>query len=219
MPVNYSFHLYYHIEDLEKALLEMAKIAEARDQLVDITLPNGKIIQLPFTADHFKNDPVEIKCTGYNESDHTTFDLSLLFPDNPDVKRYHEEERKKSKGTYNAPEFGVGTIYLNVFVGKKYVDLTYWACCTNMSYLFLESKGVQERFIQLARSSGALGGILDIEEIEEHRSLLDPEFKLFTPHNRPDHEEGYFCDWNGMIDIDVLVPSILQELEATGQNL
>lgn len=85
MPVNYSFNLYYYIEDLEKALIETAKIAEPRDQLIDVTLPNGKVIQLPFTANHFKTDPVEIQCTGYNESKHTTFDLVILFPDNPDV--------------------------------------------------------------------------------------------------------------------------------------
>lgn len=88
-----------------------------------------------------------------------------------------------------------------------------------MSYLFLESKGVQERFIELARSSGALGGILDIEEINEHRSLLNPEFKLFTPHFRSEDEEEAQWDWDGMIDIDILVPSILRELEETGQNL
>ena len=42
MPINYSFNLYYYMEDLEKALLETAKIAEPRDKLIDVTLLMAK---------------------------------------------------------------------------------------------------------------------------------------------------------------------------------
>jgi hypothetical protein len=213
MGRNYSFDLYYRLEDLEKALLEVVSFAEPSKHRIDVTLPDGKIVQLPFTS-HFKADPVRIQLAGYREIN-PSFDTALVFPNNPDVIQYWKDELKHSKHPFDPDDFSLGYIYLIVFCGQSYVQLSYMACCTSMSDLFLRSKGIQERFIELARASGALGGLISLEG-HGYRSLFNPEYKIFVPELIDDEDEE---DWDPLISLDTQVLAVLRALEETHQNL
>jgi hypothetical protein len=212
MGLNYSFNLYYRVEDLEKALIETAKIADPHDQLIDVTLPSGQMIQLPFWEDKFTK--IEIATVGYDEAQHTSVGATLLFPDKEDVERYVNED---FIGEYRKPiqfegesYFRIGVLWIHIFVGRRYVQLSYQACTTNMSLFFLNSKTAHKRFLDLIDSSGALGGVIDIEELNEYRSISTSERKIRPTPIVFDPKEGF--DMSD-IDMDAYIEVMLQAIQ------
>jgi hypothetical protein len=212
MGLNYSFNLYYRLEDLEKALLETAKIVDPRDPLIDIVLPNGKVLQLPFWED--KLTEIEIATVGYDEGQHTSVGATLLFPDEVDVEAYVNEdfigEYRKPVHFEGESYFRIGVLWLHVFIGKQYAELSYQACTTNMSLFFLNSKTAHKRFLDLMDSSEALGGVIDIEEPNEYRSISNSECKILPTPIVFDPKEGFDM---GDIDMDAYVETMLQAIQ------
>lgn len=197
MGLDYSIDLYFRIEDLETALLETAKIAAYKpDKLMDVTLANERVIQLPFTTNWRNTDPVEIR-----QGQFLRFDTSILFPAEPDIRAYREDlEPLLIEGR---EYIGIGYIYLSIRLGEYFVGLSFAAATTSMSLLFLNSKTVHQRFLDLLEAASGVLGLIDVEE-GGYQLLHQPEKTAIYAHASHPHAR-----YNANSGFDPLVDAVL----------
>ncbi|MCQ3933227.1 MAG: hypothetical protein DPW16_22500 [Chloroflexi bacterium] len=112
MGLNYSIDLYFHIADLEEALLATASIAAPNQgHGLNLALPNEKVLHLPFTS-HFKNEDIELKL-----GSEVKLDTTLLFPKDDSILFYASQRGNSANDSH---EYPIGYIYLHIKCSEKH---------------------------------------------------------------------------------------------------
>ncbi|MET9922613.1 hypothetical protein ABZZ04_36940 [Streptomyces sp. NPDC006435] len=153
MGLVYGYDIYLPPRNVAGALRELAALAPPGRVVppLDVTLPGGDRVVLPFTSD-FRSEPVDRSAGGTLD-----LDTSLLFGADDVVRAYAEEH-------YLAPEedgrVRIGYVYLTVrfesLPHPRYASLEFWAATSAMSRLFARSTRVREMFTDL---TAAVGGV------------------------------------------------------------
>jgi hypothetical protein len=164
MGIDYSVNLYYKKHQIEDAILGVISIADLIDEeSTEVELPDGKKMKIPFETIP-KKDFVKIA----SDQKFTNFCTLLNFPiDQPLLEYLENNNARKAKGLAS-----IGCIYLDIKVGETYTEFSFTAATSNMSRLFLESKSIQQTFINLLEKTEGLFGLFDIEE-SFYLSLFD----------------------------------------------
>ncbi|MFE2281427.1 hypothetical protein ACFXAE_30170 [Streptomyces sp. NPDC059454] len=152
MGLTYGYDIYLRPRNVARALAAVAELAPpARDvPPLDVTLPGGEQIVLPFTSG-FGSEPVDC-----STSEMLDLDTSLMFGIDDAVRAYG-----KSSGL--PPEENgrvrIGYVYLTVrfksFLDPGYTALEFWAATSGMSRLFERSASIRKTFTDLATAVGA----------------------------------------------------------------
>ncbi|MGX1513657.1 hypothetical protein RKD44_004945 [Streptomyces collinus] len=141
MGLTYGYDVYLRPRNVAGALAAVAELAPPSRDVppLDVTLPGGERITLPFTSG-FRSEPVD--CSARDTLD---LDTSLMFPVDDAVLAYAE--------SYGLPpeEEGrvrIGYVYLTVrfvsFLDPGYAALEFWAATSGMSRLFERSASIRE---------------------------------------------------------------------------
>ncbi|BEL05537.1 hypothetical protein Q0Z83_037280 [Actinoplanes sichuanensis] len=158
MGIDYGYALYLPTHAVGRALRAAAAIARPGIGPVDVTVPGGERITLPFRG----------KPTG--DVDHWELDSLLYFPVGDEaIRRWAERER--TAGSQEHPDalgrIWIGSIYLSFWrnhgLRPGYSQLKFTAATTGMSRLFEQSPSIRDVFVELAESAGAVCLVLDRE--------------------------------------------------------
>ncbi|MBQ0963509.1 hypothetical protein KBY91_19360 [Streptomyces sp. RK23] len=152
MGLTYGYDVYLRPRNVAGALAAVAELAPPSRDVppLDVTLPGGERITLPFTSG-FRSEPVD--CSSLDTLD---LDTSLVFPVDDAVRAYAQ--------SYGLPpeENGrvrIGYVYLTVrfrsFLDPRYTSLEFWAATSGMSRLFERSASIRGTFTDLAAAVGA----------------------------------------------------------------
>jgi len=152
MGLTYGYDVYLRPRNVAGALAAVAELAAPSRDVppLDVTLPGGERITLPFTSG-FRSEPVDCADSGTLD-----LDTSLMFPVDDAVRAYGE--------SYGLPpeEDGrvrIGYVYLTVrfrsFLDPRYTSLEFWAATSGMSRLFERSASIRKTFTDLAVGVGA----------------------------------------------------------------
>ncbi|MFF4470982.1 hypothetical protein ACFYZ3_15615 [Streptomyces sp. NPDC001599] len=152
MGLTYGYDIHLPPRGVAGALAAVAELAPPSRDVppLDVTLPGGERITLPFTSG-FGSEPVD--CA---DSETLDLDTSLMFPVDDAVRAYAE--------SYGLPpeEDGrvrIGYVYLTVrfrsFLDPGYTALEFWAPTSGISRLFERSAGIRRTFTDLAAAVGA----------------------------------------------------------------
>ena len=202
MGLRYSIDLYYRIDLLEDVLSKIPNIAELEDSaMTTIELPNGSSINLPFTSESENYSVHFLRSQGISIG----LDTLLIFTVDELILDYVKACNFEDKIDWQANCVPVGRIYLYVRAGYTYVELSFGAATSQMSRLFLDSKAIQDRFIEFMNSTDSSLGIIDIGE-DYDLLLTNPVKKLI--HNLIDLE----IDADPYCDIDLLVAEYLNQI-------
>jgi hypothetical protein len=202
MGLGYSIDLYFRIEDIEKALLATAEIASHGNEQIHVTLPDGKLIEVPFTS-NFKSDPIQLTRQGKID-----MDMVLLFPVEKAIYEYLGNWDGNSVSKDGIDYYRVGMIYLYIICGQKYAEFSYRAATSGMSRLFIDSPSVKQQFFKLLRRAGGLAGFIDIESYET--PLIENSSVRIT---------GYDVDFESISEDDPTDNSITRKLQAKSNLL
>jgi hypothetical protein len=159
MGLTYGYDIHLPPRSVAGALAAVAALAPPSRDVppLDVTLPGGERIVLPFTSG-FGSEPVD--CAGRETLD---LDTSLMFPVDDAVRAYGE--------TYGLPpeENGrvqIGYVYLTVrfasFLDPRYTALEFWASTSGLSRLFARSASIRRTFTDLATTVGAACCLFDV---------------------------------------------------------
>ncbi|MEU6852790.1 hypothetical protein ABZ901_23040 [Actinacidiphila alni] len=173
MGLGYSYEIVVPAGGVGKALAEVAVSAPAgrREPPVEVTLPGGEKIVLPFTS-RFRSEPVDCSAGGPLE-----LDTSLMVPvDDDEVCAYADA------GGLDVDPLGrvaIGYVYLTVEFARSsspgFASLDFMAAATGMSLLFERSASVREVFTGLTAGSGGVCCLLDKECVEYRVCWLNGE--------------------------------------------
>jgi len=209
MGLDYSFKLYTQRDKIPQMLTAVAGIATpyVERQNIPFILNDGTQILLPFSS-NFKMEPVSIP-SGIGEIKLKT---SLVFPLDEALYQYCVVDlivgQEPMVVEIDGCQYGyVGTIYLTITTGNKYVELSFTAATSRMSKLFLASTSIQSTFQKLLSQTNGILGIIDIEE-DEYLVLGDLNRTISIDF------EGYIYDDEKslLIDIDRWTEALLSKL-------
>jgi hypothetical protein len=159
MGLTYGYDIHLPPRSVAGALAAVAALAPPSRDVppLDVTLPGGERIVLPFTSG-FGSEPVD--CASLDSLD---LDTSLMFPVDDAVRAYGE--------SYGLPpeENGrvqIGYVYLTVrfasFLDPRYTALEFWAPTSGLSRLFARSASIRRTFTDLAATVGAACCLFDV---------------------------------------------------------
>ncbi|RAO48093.1 hypothetical protein GAR06_02088 [Micromonospora saelicesensis] len=158
MGIDYGYDLYLPTHAVGQALRTVASIARRGIGSVDVVVPGGERITLPF-----RGDPAD-------DVDHWSLDTCLFFPvDDEAIRAWAEVERRSGRQEHPDAQgrIWVGSIYLyfwrNCGLRPGYSRLDFTAASTGMSRLFEQSTSIRDTFTGLAESVGAACLVLDRE--------------------------------------------------------
>jgi len=156
--IDYGYDLYLPTHAVGQALRAVASIAREGIGSVNVVVPGGERLTLPF-----RGEPAD-------DVDHWSLDTCLYFPVGDEaIRAWAEAER--SEGRQEHPDargrIWVGSVYLsfwrNCGLRPGYSRLDFTAATTSMSRLFEQSASIRAAFTGLAESAGAVCLVLDRE--------------------------------------------------------
>lgn len=171
MGLDYSINLYFPLEKTEQVLLATAAIAYETDREIELTLPDGKTLSLPFTS-HFISDPVRLEPLSS-----VRLDTGLSFPFDLAIEQYKHGNPHAEPSTQTVYSY-LGYIYLTVRLGSRFVEFSFMAATSGMSRLFATNATIQGQFLELLRAHAGIIGIVDIEEYTTFLLLDNPALRL-----------------------------------------
>jgi hypothetical protein len=159
MGLTYGYDIHLPPRGVAGALAAVAELAPPSRDVppLDVTLPGGERIVLPFTSG-FGSEPVDC-----SDSETLDLDTSLMFPVDDAVRAYGE--------AYGLPpeENGrvqIGYVYLTVrfasFLDPRYTALEFWAPTSGLSRLFERSVSIRRTFTDLAATVSAACCLFDV---------------------------------------------------------
>ncbi len=158
MGIDYGYDLYLPTRTVGPALRAIASIARHGIGSVDVVVPGGERLTLPF-----RGEPAE-------DVDHWSLDTCLFFPVGDEAIRAWAEVEHRAGRQEHPDSLGriwVGSVYLsfwrNCGLRPDYSRLDLTAATTSMSRLFEQSTSIRETFARLAESVGAVCLVLDRE--------------------------------------------------------
>jgi hypothetical protein len=157
MGLDYSYTFFVPAGNVARALTAVAAIAPDDRGPIEVTLPGGERLTLPFTSG-FKSDPVDSSASA-----ELRLDTSILIDVEDDTTRdYFASEVRHESGRAR-----LGYLYLTVkFVSQvhpRYAELEFTAATTSMSELMETSASVEKAFVDLTIASGGVCCWLDRE--------------------------------------------------------
>lgn len=155
MGVDYSYEIHVPADHVVRALTVLSGMTPGDLGPVEVTLPGGERMVLPFTS-RFKNEPVDCAAGGQ-----LLLDTSMLVDVEDDhAREYFQYRDEAGRGT-------LGYLYLTLsFVSKvhpRYASLEFTAATTHMSMVMEYSSSVQKAFEKLTVASGGVCCWLDRE--------------------------------------------------------
>ncbi|MEU5597293.1 hypothetical protein [Streptomyces sp. NPDC020298] len=158
MGLVYSYDIYLRPRNIAKALANMAKLAPPAPRVppLDITLPGGERLVLPFTS-HFESEPVDCSTSSTLE-----LDTSLMF-DVDDALREYAKAGGHQPGADGRIQIGYiyATIRFESFLHPGYASVECSAATSGMSRLFARSTNIRKAFTDLTAASGAACCLFD----------------------------------------------------------
>ncbi|MGW1328065.1 hypothetical protein ACWD64_36745 [Streptomyces antibioticus] len=151
MGLIYGYDIYLRPGNVARALARLAGLAPPGRDVppLEVTLPGGEPIVLPFTS-QFGSGPVNCSAGGTLE-----LDTSLLFDVDEALRAYAQQS---GSGPGADGRVRVGYIYVTVrsvsLLHPGYPSVECWAAMSGMSRLFARSAGVRTVFTALAAGSG-----------------------------------------------------------------
>ena len=156
--IDYGYDLYLPTRAVGRALRAVAAIAREGIGRVDVVVPGGERMTLPF-----RGEPAD-------DLDHWSLDTVLFFPVGDEVIRaWAEAERREGRQEHPDAQgrIWVGSVYLSFWrdcgLRSGYSRLDFTAATTSMSRLFEQSASIRGAFTGLAQSVGAACLVLDRE--------------------------------------------------------
>ncbi|MGW5064217.1 hypothetical protein ACWEQ2_44335 [Streptomyces sp. NPDC004096] len=158
MGLIYGYDIYLRPRNVARALADLADLAPPARAVppVEITLPGGDRLVLPFTS-HFKSEPVDCSTSRTLE-----LDTSLMFDVDDALSEYAQT---------NGPEpeadgrIQIGYIYATIrfesLLHPGYTSVECWAATSAMSRLFARSANVRKVFTDLTSDSGGVCCLFD----------------------------------------------------------
>lgn len=158
MGIDYGYDLYLPTHAVGRALRAAARIAREGDGPVEVVVPGGERITLPFGG-----EPAD-------DIDHWSLHTCLYFPVGDEAIRTWAEAERRA-GRQERPDaqgrIWVGSVYLYFWrdcgLRPGYSQLDFTAATTSMSRLFEQSASIRAAFTELAESAGAVCLVLDRE--------------------------------------------------------
>lgn len=158
MGIDYGYDLYLPTHAAGQALRAAATIASKEIGSVDVVVPGGERITLPFRGE------------AKDDVDHWSLDTCLYFPVVDEaIRAWAEVERSEGWQTHPDPlgRIWIGSIYLHFWrnhgLRPGYSRLDFTAATTGMSRLFEQSASIRTVFTELAEAAGAVCLVLDRE--------------------------------------------------------
>ncbi|MFB4423404.1 hypothetical protein C5F59_020245 [Streptomyces sp. QL37] len=158
MGLTYGYDIYLRPRNVAGALTALAELAppDSRVPPLDLTLPGGDRLVLPFTS-NFGSEPVDSSTGGTFE-----LDTSIMFEADDALSEY-----AKAGGHEPGADgrIQVGYVYATVrfesFLHPGYASLEFWAATSGMSRLFARSANVRKTFTDLTAVSGGVCCLFD----------------------------------------------------------
>jgi hypothetical protein len=158
MGIDYGYDLYLPTRAVGHALRAVASIAREGIGSVNVVVPGGEQITLPF-----RGEPAD-------DVDHWSLDTCLYFPVGDEaIRAWAEAERREGRPEHpdTLRRIWVGSIYLYFWrscgLRPGYSRLAFTAATTSMSRLFEQSASIRGVFTGLADSIGAVCLVLNRE--------------------------------------------------------
>ncbi|MFF4400192.1 hypothetical protein [Streptomyces sp. NPDC001480] len=158
MGLVYSYDIYLRPRNIAKALANLAQLAPpvARVPPLDITLPGGERLVLPFTS-HFESEPVD--CSTSSTLD---LDTSLMFDADDALREYAKTGGHQPQAD---GRIQIGYIYATIrfesFLHPGYASVECSAATSGMSRLFARSPNIRKAFTDLTAASGGVCCLFD----------------------------------------------------------
>ena len=158
MGLTYSYGIYVRPRNVAKVLAGLAELAPStpRVQPLEVTLPGGDRLVLPFTS-QFKSDPVDCSTSGTLE-----LDMSIMFDVDDALRAYAESGGPEPDAD---GRLQVGYIYAMIqfksVLHPGYALVDCLAATSGMSRLFARSTNVRKVFTELAAAGGGVCCLFD----------------------------------------------------------
>lgn len=158
MGLTHGYDIYLAPRNVAGALTAVAELAPPSRDVppLDVTLPGGERIVLPFTSD-FGSDPVDCSASG-----EFRLDTSLMFGVDEAVRAYGESSGLPTEVNGRVR---IGYVYLAVrfesFLHPGYASLEFWAATSGMSRLFARSASIRKTFTDLTADIGGVCCLFD----------------------------------------------------------
>lgn len=155
----YGYDIYLRPGNVARALTNLAALAAPRAPAVpplDVTLPGGDRLLLPFTS-HLAGEPVDCSTSSTLE-----LDMSLLF-DVDDALLQYAQARGSEPDADGRIRSGYiyATIRFASVLHPGYTSVECWAASSGMSRLFAQSANVRKVFTDLTADSGGVCCLFD----------------------------------------------------------
>ncbi|MFE1290197.1 hypothetical protein [Streptomyces sp. NPDC058751] len=158
MGLIYSYDIHLRRRNVARALNGLAGLAPPARAVppLEITLPGGDRLVLPFTSD-FKSEPVDCSTSGTFE-----LDTSLMF-DADDALREYAQTNGLEPGTDGRVQIGYvyATIRFESSWHPGYASIECWAATSEMSRLFARSASIRKAFTGLTADSAGVCCLFD----------------------------------------------------------
>lgn len=158
MGLIYSYDLYLRPQNVAKALANLSELAPPARAVppLDVTLPGGERLLLPFTS-NFKSEPVDCSTSSGLE-----LDMSLMFDLDEPLRAYARTGGPEPEAD---GRLQVGYVYATIrfesSLHPDYASVDCWAATSGMSRLFAQSGSVRKVFTDLTADSGGVCCLFD----------------------------------------------------------
>lgn len=187
MGLDYSYEIYVPAGNVVRALTALAEQAAGFNPPLEVTLPGGERLLMPFTS-RFKTDPVEWSAGG-----RLSLDTCIMVDADGVVQEYKGDDDFRD----DLGRARIGYVYLtaeyDANLDNRYVSLSFTAATTSMSLLFEKSASVRRAFTDLTAASGGVCCLLDKETEGWELVWLNGE-ELREP--RPIR---HYADWQAVV--------------------
>jgi hypothetical protein len=158
MGLIYGYDIYLRPRNVAKALTNLAELAPPAPRVppLEVTLPNGERLVLPFTS-HFKSEPVDCSTSSTLE-----LDTSIMFDVDDALREYAKTDGREPEAD---GRIQIGYVYATIrfesFLHPGYASVECWAATSGMSRLFARSPNIREVFTDLTAASGGVCCLFD----------------------------------------------------------
>lgn len=159
MGLIYGYDIYLRPRNIARALAHLAELAppaRAVPPPLEITLPDGHRLALPFTS-NFTSDPVDCSTSG-----NLDLDTSLMFDADDALREYARTDGPEPEATRR---IRIGYIYVTIRFESRlhpdYASMECWAATSEMSRLFARSTTIRKAFTDLTAAGGGVCCLFD----------------------------------------------------------
>ena len=158
MSLSYSYEIFMPRQNVPGALTELSNISPRDEPPLQITLPGGEQVVVPFTSNR-KSDPVDVSA-----GDRLELETSIMCAVDDAVLEFHDF---LDSGRDELGRIMVGIVYLTVRFSPAwhpdFASLEFSAATSDMSRMFEQSASIRQVFTDLTAASGGVCCVFDTE--------------------------------------------------------